>query len=88
MTSQKVLDDMDRQGLRPATLLELLWLGIQHPQLQLEFLIIALGTVVWVDGYHYVASLDWDNELERGLYLYHFDDDWSEKNCRFAAVCK
>jgi hypothetical protein len=40
--SADALVEMERQGFRPATLLELLWIGIQHPQLQPQFEIVAL----------------------------------------------
>jgi len=86
MTSDQVIADMDRQGLRPATFLELLWLGIRHPLLQLDFPIIALGTVLQVGGYRSVACLDRSGR-GRLLDLGWFDGEWDE-GCRFAAVRK
>lgn len=86
MTSDQVLADMDRQGLRPATFLELLWLGIQHPLLQPDFPIIALGTVVRVDGHRIVACLC-RSVRGRCLRLYRFVFKWNEC-CRFAALRK
>ena len=76
MTSDEVLEELDRQGLRPATVEELLALGAQYPDLQRQFPIIALGSVcvgpsghrsvpvLWSDGRYRDASLDW------------LDDDW------------
>lgn len=79
--------ELDEQGLRPATLPELLALGVSHPELQLQFPIVALGTV-WSDrgGNRGVASLGQDGS-ERYLYLHWFGHVWDE-NCRFAAVRK
>lgn len=87
MTSQQVLDDMERQGLRPATFLELLWIGILHPELQRIFPIVALGTVVALGSDRRVAFLG-RHDRERYLYLSWFDGyDWNEVD-RFAAVRK
>ena len=86
MTSDQVLADVERQGLRPVTFQELLWIGIQHPELQRTFPIIALGTVVQVHGYRYVACLG-RGDRERSLYLRWSDGEWHEV-CRFAAVRK
>jgi hypothetical protein len=45
MSSDDILKELDREGLRPVTMSELLALGAQHPQLQLKFDIIGLGSV-------------------------------------------
>lgn len=45
MTSKNVIDSMKIRGLRPATAQELYSLGMQYPELQREFDIIALGSV-------------------------------------------
>ena len=86
MTSEQVLVEMDRLGLRPATLQELLSLGAQRPELQKEFPVIALGTVVRVSGDRRVAFL-YRGDRERYLYLFWFAGQWCEY-CRFAAVRK
>lgn len=86
MISDFVLADMGSQGLRPATFLELLWIGIQHPLLQREFPIIALGTVAWVGHDRSVVCLGPSVRL-RALYLSPYDGGWAE-SCRFAAVSK
>lgn len=87
MSSDKVLAELDAQGLRPAEFHELLALGAAHPELQREFPIIALGSV-WLGphGYRRVASLDRGGS-ERSLLLDWFGSDWLE-GCRFAAVRK
>ncbi len=84
MSSQAVTTDMERQGLRPATFLELLWIGIQHPLLQLEFPIVALGSVVELSGSRRVAVLGCNNR-ERDLDLGWFVADWF-MDYHFAAV--
>lgn len=45
MKTDDILGELDKKGLRPATLKELLSLGEQYPDLQREFPIIALGSV-------------------------------------------
>lgn len=84
MTSESVLAGMEREGLRPATFLELLWIGIQHSLLQLEFPIIALGSVVKSSGGRCVAYLS-HGGAERFLDLGRFVGGW-HGGCRFAAV--
>jgi len=85
-TSQEVLAEMERLGLRPATLAELLALGAKHPELQREFPIIALGSSCTLYGYRRVASL-WSYVSWRRLGLDYFDARWPEY-CRFLAVSK
>mgnify|MGYP001567436333 FL=1 len=45
MESDDVLKELDKAGLRPATLAELLAFGAKYPELQRQFPIIALGAV-------------------------------------------
>jgi len=85
-TSQEVLAEMERLGLRPATLAELLALGAKHPELQREFPIIALGSSCTLHGYRQVAFL-WSDVSRRGLYLSSFGGRWTG-HCRFLAVSK
>lgn len=87
MSTDAVLKALDEEGLRPATMSELLALGIQHPTLQLQFPIIALGSV-WQDsgGGRRVGGLNGDDG-ERKLSLFWIDVDWND-SCRFAAVRK
>jgi hypothetical protein len=85
--TEEVLEELDRQGLRPAKIEELLALGAKHPELQKQFPIIAFGSV-WrrPSGYRLVPFLDWGG-LERLLRLYFYDRRWGGV-CRFAAVRK
>ena len=82
--SEDVLADMAHHGLRAATFLELLWIGIRYPQLQLGFPIVALGSVVERIGGRRVAYLD-HTDLNRNLDCHLFDFKYYSR-CRFAAV--
>ena len=85
-TTDEVLSELDKKGLRPATLKELLALGEKHPDLQREFLIVAFGSV-WQDADdRYCAYLDGGGS-ERGLDLGWVDGRWDDF-FRFAAVRK
>lgn len=83
------LKELDRMGYRPATLPELLAFGRQHPELQRQFPIIALGSV-WQspDGVCRVACLD-GRDGGRDLRLFWFGTGlgWVG-HCRFLAVRK
>ncbi len=45
MNSDEAIAEMEEQGYRPATIVELLAFGAEHPELQREFPIFALGSV-------------------------------------------
>jgi hypothetical protein len=87
MESEAILLELDKQGLRPAELPELLAFGEKYPEVQREFPIVALGSV-WrgAGGVRCVPCLDRDSD-ERGLYLLWFDVGWGS-GCRFAALRK
>lgn len=83
--SKDAIAELKKQGLRPATLPELLAFGSTYPDKQREFLIVALGSV-WQDwgGYLDVAFLGRGGG-GRGLGLGWFGCDWDE-DYRFAVV--
>jgi hypothetical protein len=87
MKTDNIFRDMDSCGLRPATIFELLALGATYPEKQLEFPIIALGSV-WPNacGDGCVGCLRRDVE-GRGLYLSLYHGPW-RSHYRFAAVRK
>lgn len=89
MTSDEVTTELDKQGLRQATIEELLALGADlHTQdLQRQFSIIALGSV-WTSpsGNRRVPVL-WGDDRERCAGLRWFAFDW-RSDYRFAAVSK
>ncbi len=76
MTSDQVLAELKKQGLRPATLPELLAFGAAYPDKQREFPIVALGSV-WrgPSGDRSVPGL-WGCAGGRGLDLGWFGGDW------------
>lgn len=79
--------ELDRRGLRPAKIEELLALGAAQPELQREFPIVALGSdFVNSDGFRGFVYLGWGGG-GRDLYLHWDDDDWN-KHCRFLAARK
>ena len=87
MSFEDVLKELNKMGLRPAKLPELLALGAECPAEQRKYPVVALGSV-WQDwfGGRSVAYLLGDDG-ERGLGLGCFDGGWGG-GCRFAAVCK
>jgi hypothetical protein len=88
-TTTEVLEHMDKLGLRPARIEELLALGEKYPDLQRQFPIVALGSV-WVlsGGRRFVAYLARGGS-RRGLVLGWVGPGctWGEL-CRFVAVSK
>ncbi|MFZ2201786.1 MAG: hypothetical protein WAV56_00125 [Microgenomates group bacterium] len=87
ISSEDAIREMDTQGLRPATLKELLALGATHTNLQRENPIVALGSE-WrnPDGDRGVPDLIRGGSV-RGLSLGWFVGDWFP-GWRFAAVRK
>ncbi len=90
-TTVEVLAEMNRRGLRPATLPELLALGAKYPGLQVEFPIIALGSVHKIgqtDFVTYLNSIDhsWDVRF-LGFRADKSGSKW-QSFCRFLAVKK
>jgi hypothetical protein len=79
--------ELDKMGLRPATIEEILAFGAKYPEIQREFPIIALGSS-WVSrfGNRFVPDLSRDGS-ERSLNLDWSGNQWSEI-CRFLAVRK
>jgi hypothetical protein len=87
MSSDDVLSELDRRGLRPATLPELLAFGAKYPEKQREFPIVALASVwrSWVGSRH-VPCL-WSDADGRYLGLGWLVCRWGA-HYRFAAVRK
>lgn len=84
-STEAVLAEMYRMGLRPATYLELLAFAKQFPNEQRKHPILALGSF-WVipGGYRGAACLD-EGAGKRGLSLLWCVDGWRGV-CRFLAV--
>ena len=87
MTSEEVIQEMDKQGYRPAELPELLAFGAKYPDEQRKYPIVALGSVYqYWDGDRYVSYL-WRGDGERDLGLIWFGVGWGA-SFRFAGVRK
>lgn len=85
ISSDEALAELKKQGLRPATLRELLAFAVSYPEKQREFPIVALGSVWrrW-DGSRCVPCL-WGGSVGRYLGLGYFGDGWGGYD-RFLAV--
>ena len=85
--SKLLIDEFVASGeYRNITMEETLALGAQHPELQRKFPIIALGTVVRIDGCRRALILH-EYSGKRKLILDWSDDTWVQ-DCRFAFVRK
>ncbi|MBI4993860.1 hypothetical protein HZC33_02815 [Candidatus Wolfebacteria bacterium] len=87
MDTNEALVELDKQGYRPITLKELLALGEEHPNLQREFPIVALGSV-WQSprggrGCTFLGRYDLDRRLFLGWIVGRWDCLY-----RFGAVRK
>jgi hypothetical protein len=85
-STDEVLAEMDRRGLRPALFEEILGFAEKYPDEQRKYPIVALGSESGVDGSRYVAYL-WFGDSGRSLDLYWVGLDWDD-DYRFLAVCK
>ena len=85
-STDEVLAEMDRKGLRPALYEELLGFAEKYPDEQLKFPIVALGSGTFVVGGRRVACL-WRGDFGRYLDLFWFAGGWHD-DYRFLAVRK
>jgi hypothetical protein len=85
--SEDVLAELERRGLRPDSMFELAHFGEQHPDIQRQFPVVALGSV-WKspDRCRSVGCL-WGNGDDRRLDLGWLDVRWRAR-CRFLASRK
>lgn len=87
MGSDEVLRKLNKMGLRPAELPELLAFGATYPGKQREFPIAALGSTLQDrEGFRYAVYLG-EYSDERYLYLLYFGHRW-DSFYRFVAVRK
>jgi len=83
--SEGVVKELNKWGMRPATVKEILTLGFQHPDLQRHDKILALGST-WLDSRGDVNSpYLWGRDGRRWLSI--GSSPWAE-DYLFAAVCK
>jgi hypothetical protein len=91
LSSEQVIEELDKQGFRPADLSELLAVGVVCPDLGCKFIVNALGSHAdFVDTYtgcvcHCLPSILWDGK-ERRVFFRHWSVIW--KNEWFAVVRK
>jgi len=87
ISTDEAIRELDKMGYRPVELHELLTLGEKYPDVQLQFLVVGLGSV-WQgpDGSRDVPYLG-RSGAGRHLDLSWIESDWSGI-CRFAAVRK
>ena len=87
MESSEVLSSLDAQGLRPASLAELLAFGEIYPEMQREFPVAALGST-WRHWYGCIgAPCLYGVKTGRSLSLTWLNNPW-QRYQRFAAVEK
>ncbi len=85
MTSEKVLGELGKEGLRPVELREFLAFGAEYPEVQRRFSVVALGSECRDHrGYRSVPCL-YEASEGRYLDLHWWDDGWYSYS-RFAAV--
>lgn len=84
--SDDVIRELDRMGLRPATLPELCAFGEKYPSIQRKLCIISLGSVsVLPNGWRRVTCLWNRGGPGRGLYIIPWGEEWGPTE-HFAAV--
>lgn len=89
LTTDEVKEKLDRRGLEPASIVELLAFGAVNPELQREFCVVALGSS-WQSPRSYVLRfpcLDVDGDERRSLTWCRANRDWDGYYC-FLAVRK
>jgi len=78
MTTQRMLDELASEILRPASFRELLAYGAQCPGIQRESYIVAIDQVE-IDGVVYVPALYGDH-ITRCVRLYEADRGWDSRD--------
>jgi len=76
INSVDALKDLDIEGLRPATIEELLAFGAQYSEFQIKFPIFALGSPCDILGIRQIPYLGGVHHKERTLSLYYWDYLW------------
>lgn len=84
ISSEDAAAEMKKRGLRPARIEELLSFGAKYPELQLQFPIVALGSVAEFGGGQRVAYL-YRGDARRYLDLRWWSGGWGAR-CRFLVV--
>lgn len=74
ISSDDAILEMNKAGYRPATLMELLTLGILFPELQRKFSIVALGSIRHRSNNYRDVPYLYTNDSRRKLDLYWFNN--------------
>lgn len=85
-SADDVLRELDKSGLRPATIEELLAFSLKYPEIQRQFPIVALGSF-WQRFVDRLVPYLWSISNERTLFLHWFELRWFYDS-RFLAVRK
>lgn len=86
VSSEDAIKELDKRGLRPAELHELLSFGAKYPDEQRKYPVVALGSVWQYLVGRFVPYL-WDDDSKRHLNLHWFSGDW-HAHYRFGGVRK
>lgn len=87
VTDEYVIAELKTIGLRSGELHELLSFGVQHPEIQCQFPIIALGTIVQLDNIHGTPCLSGTRDGDfRQLSFTYCGGKWGG-GYRFLAFC-
>jgi hypothetical protein len=78
---------LKEQGLRPATIEELLLFGAQYPDEQRKYPISELGSVAYIHGLPCIAFLG-ANGSQRFVGVLAWDDEWSNAMRFLATECE
>lgn len=84
-STEKVIQDMARVGLRQVDIWELEALRLGYPKAEWRLSIVALGSTLDVNGTKFVPRTG-GNASNQGLRLCSSEVGWSPKNCRIAGV--
>lgn len=84
--SDEVIQELDKDGLRPAIIEELLAFGSRYPMMQWQFPIVALGSILRRPDHHQ-KDVPYLWGRERHLDLVSFESLWHD-NIRFLTVLK
>lgn len=87
ISSEDAIFEIKKAGYYPATLAELLALGENHPELQREFPIVGLGSVLYNVIDFKPVPVICSNDNERKLSLPWLDREWSD-DYLFLGGCK
>jgi len=87
ISSKEAIEKMDKDGCRPATIMDLLGLGIRYKFLQVSFPVVALGSVWTSSRDNHQVPIIGNFGHSYGINLICFGGGWGA-NCRFLGIHK